>query len=106
MSTLQSELENNLSDFLRTAARQYGDTVTQFGEAFVAYGKGEIDAAGVAQTTLKLAAGEARRAVETGIGLGSSYVNWVTSLVGIKDLKQQAPGVSESKPPPAKTVRK
>ncbi|OIQ87729.1 hypothetical protein GALL_304070 [mine drainage metagenome] len=106
MSALKSELENNVSQLFRTAAKQYGDVVTQFGGALVAYGKRETDARTVVQTTLKLAVGEAGRMIETEIGLVTAYVNWVASLVGIKDLAQQAPGLSEPKPGTGKPSRK
>jgi len=89
MSTLQSEIESSVSDFLRTTAKQYGTAVTEYGNAFIAYGKGEIGAAKVAEMTLKLAANEALRVAKGGVNLGTAYAKWVASLVGIKVVKEE-----------------
>jgi hypothetical protein len=88
MGTLQSTIEDNVTDFLRKTARQYGDAVTQYGNTFISYGKGEIDATKVAEATLRLATVEAQRAVETGINLGTAYAKWVSSLVGVTEVKR------------------
>lgn len=89
MSTLQSEIESSVTDFLRTTAKQYGTAVTEYGNAFIAYGKGEIGAAKVAETTLKLAANEALRVVKGSVNLGTAYAKWVASLVGITEVKHE-----------------
>jgi hypothetical protein len=89
MSTLQSEIESSVTDFLHSTATQYGEAVTEYGNAFIAYGKGEIGAAKVAETTLKLAANGALRVVKGGVNLGTSYAKWVASLVGVKVVKEE-----------------
>ncbi|WP_394822000.1 hypothetical protein [Pendulispora albinea] len=94
MGNLQSEIERNVSQVLRSAASQYGSAVMQYANALSSYGKGEIDAAQVAETTLKLVASESRQAIELGIGLASAYAKWAVSLVGINDLKVETRTVS------------
>jgi hypothetical protein len=99
MSTLQSEIEDDITQLLRTTARQYGEALVQYGGTFAAYGRGEIDAREVAQRTLNMAIGEARRVVETDVGLGFSYAKWAASLVGIKNLSSQAEQAAERNSP-------
>lgn len=106
MSNLQREIETGMSRLLRRTAREYGDAVTEYGNAFIAYSKGQIDAAKVAETTMKLAAGEARRVIETGMELGAAYTKWATALVGMQDLTASDAPAEPAKPQAGRTARK
>lgn len=96
MSTSRSELGDSVSNLLRVTAKEYGEAITEYGNALVAYGKGEINANKVAETALKVASREARRALDTSVGLGGAYAKWAASLVGLK-LKKATPEASDSK---------
>lgn len=102
MSTTQSEIQDSIHQLLRQSAQRYGDAVTQYGAAFIAYGNGDIDATRVAESTLKLVISEARNALETGVSLGAAYAKWTASMVGIRDLRADVKTAESTAPKKSK----
>lgn len=84
MAIDRNELADGVQQVLRKSAKSYGDALTEYGNTFLAYSKGEIGAARVAGAALKVATRESRRAVETSVDLCGACARWAASVVGVK----------------------
>jgi hypothetical protein len=96
MTKVRSEIEHTVSRLMRSAATQYGDTLLRYGDAYAAFGKGDMDAAQAAGAAANLFAAESRKAVEFGLTVASSYAKWVGSLLGVDVLKESAAGSTKA----------
>ena len=97
MSASDSEIEASVTRLLRAAAKEYGEAVTAYGQAFLAYSRGDIDAGKVAEATFRVTLDGTRRMLDTGLKLGTAYARWSASLAGVEELKATAP----DRPPPS-----
>jgi hypothetical protein len=86
MSESFNEINEALTKFVRRAVKHYGDAVSQYGQALIAYSKGEEDIADFAKTSFNLAISEAQEIVGDGFALSEAYYRWAFSMVGINPL--------------------